>query len=65
MLPDIIYAYRRQYPDVQLQLRELFTGDQFLALSRGDLDVGLVRFGGSGAPPVCEPARSGAIHCGW
>lgn len=51
MLPDIIYAYRRQYPDVQLQLRELFTGDQFLALSRGDLDVGLVRFGGSGAPP--------------
>ncbi|MBX3678649.1 MAG: LysR family transcriptional regulator [Rhodocyclaceae bacterium] len=50
VLPDIIYAYRRQYPDVQLQLREMFTGDQFLALSTGTLDVGLVRFGGTGAP---------------
>ena len=50
ILPDIIYAYRRQYPDVQLQLREMFTGDQFLALSAGSLDVGLVRFGGVVAP---------------
>lgn len=51
VLPDILFAYRRQFPDVQLQLRELFTGDQFVALTRDSLDVGLVRFGGSGAPP--------------
>jgi DNA-binding transcriptional LysR family regulator len=49
-LPDVLYAYRQRYPQVQLQLREMFTTDQFAALARDTLDVGLVRFGGLDAP---------------
>jgi DNA-binding transcriptional LysR family regulator len=49
-LPDLLYAYRQRYPEVQLQLREMFTTDQFAALARDTLDVGLVRFGGLEAP---------------
>lgn len=43
-LPDVLYAYRRRYPEVRLQLREMFTTDQMAAIEREELDVGLVRF---------------------
>lgn len=51
ILPDVLYAYRRRYPEVALQLREMFTADQLAALGREELDVGLVRFIGL-APPA-------------
>ena len=50
LLPDALNAYRRRYPAVRLQLRELFTPQQFAALARGELDVGFVRLQ-AGAPP--------------
>lgn len=43
LLPDALFAYRQRCPDVTLQLRELFTSEQFEALANGTLDVGLVR----------------------
>ncbi|MBR0565838.1 LysR family transcriptional regulator [Azoarcus sp. L1K30] len=44
-LPDVLHAYRRRHPDVHLQLREMFSTEQFEALARGRLDVGFVRSG--------------------
>lgn len=55
-LPDLLYAYRQRYPLVRLQLREMFTTDQFAALARNSLDIGLVRFGGM-EPPAGVQAR--------
>ena len=43
LLPDALQAYRRCYPAVRLQLREMFTPRQFEAIARGELDVGFVR----------------------
>lgn len=42
-LPRIIRAFRRAFPAVHLELRELPTGPQLSALRAGDLDVGFVR----------------------
>jgi DNA-binding transcriptional LysR family regulator len=49
-LPDVLYAYRRRYPQVDLHLAEMFTGDQFAALAAEKLDLGLVRYVGGGVP---------------
>jgi len=49
-LADTLYRYRQRYPDVALQLREMFTLDQFAALARRELDVGFVRHGGLEVP---------------
>lgn len=50
-LPDVLRAYRQRYPQVRLQLREMFTTDQFEALASDALDVGFVRYGNLPAPP--------------
>lgn len=50
-LPDVLYAYRARYPDVALQLFEMFTDDQFAALADERLDVGFVRYVGGEIPP--------------
>lgn len=50
LLPDALHAYRRRYPAVRLQLREMFTPEQFAAIARGELDVGFVRLQGGRAP---------------
>ena len=50
LLPDALHAYRRRYPAVRLQLREMFTPEQFGALARGELDVGFVRLQAGRAP---------------
>ena len=42
-LPTILRAFRTQYPDVGLVLRELPTSAQLEALLAGDLDVGVIR----------------------
>lgn len=41
---DVLYRYRREYPGVALQLREMFSLEQFSALLAGEIDVGLVRY---------------------
>ena len=49
-LADTLYRYRQRYPQVGLQLREMFTLDQLAALARRELDVGFVRHGGLEVP---------------
>ncbi|CAH1748475.1 putative DNA-binding transcriptional regulator [Thauera humireducens] len=50
LLPDALQAYRRRYPGVRLQLREMFTPRQFEAIAGGELDVGFVRLQTEAAP---------------
>jgi len=49
-LADTLYRYRQRYPQVGLQLHELFSGEQFDAIRRATLDVGFVRHGGLEVP---------------
>lgn len=42
-IPRAIFAYRQQFPQVQLKLREMNTLQQIDALMAGELDVGLIR----------------------
>ncbi|MBF2026877.1 MAG: LysR family transcriptional regulator [Oscillatoriales cyanobacterium C42_A2020_001] len=49
VLPPILQAFRRQVPNVTLELQELTTREQLQALVEGKLDVGFAR------PPVEQP----------
>ncbi|MCK9986504.1 MAG: hypothetical protein AzoDbin1_02976 [Azoarcus sp.] len=49
-LSDVLHTYRRDFPQVALSLREMFTGAQFEALQRGEIDVGFVRYRGLDVP---------------
>ena len=49
-LPDVLYRYRSRYPDVELQITEMFTTDQLSAIASRTLDVGLVRYVGGSLP---------------
>ena len=42
-LPRIIRRFRAQFPSVRLELRELPTGPQIVALREGELDIGFLR----------------------
>jgi DNA-binding transcriptional LysR family regulator len=42
-LPRIIRRFREEFPGVRLELRELPTGLQIVALRTGDLDIGFLR----------------------
>jgi DNA-binding transcriptional LysR family regulator len=44
-LPAAIQAYRRAFPRVEVQLREMWTSQQLLALADGSIDVGFLRDG--------------------
>jgi DNA-binding transcriptional LysR family regulator len=44
-LPDAIESYRRQYPKVELRLRELSTSAQLAGLLEGTLDLAFLRDG--------------------
>jgi DNA-binding transcriptional LysR family regulator len=44
-LPIAIQAYRRAYPRVEVQLREMWTSMQLSALADGSIDVGFLRDG--------------------
>lgn len=44
-LPAMLGQYRRQYPRVQLQLRETYTSGVVQSLSKGTLDAGFLRDG--------------------
>ncbi|PVZ19669.1 MULTISPECIES: LysR substrate-binding domain-containing protein [unclassified Pseudomonas] len=48
VLSPIVVAYRKRYPDVQLSLVEMSSGEQLEALETGRVDVGLMR-------PVRQP----------
>ncbi|PHV10715.1 LysR substrate-binding domain-containing protein [Chitinimonas sp. BJB300] len=50
LLPGVLHDFRADWPDVRLQLRELFTAEQFTALRVNELDIGFVRFTGREAP---------------
>ena len=43
LLPGVLLRFRRAYPDVQLQLRDMSTPEQVNALRDGGIDVGFVR----------------------
>lgn len=43
VLPDVLLRFRRAYPGVQLQLRDMSTPEQVNALRDGGIDVGFVR----------------------
>ncbi|MGQ5524043.1 LysR substrate-binding domain-containing protein [Chitinimonas sp. PSY-7] len=50
LLPGVLHDFRAGWPDVKLQLRELFTAEQFTALLANELDIGFVRFAGHVLP---------------
>ncbi|MCB1914808.1 MAG: LysR family transcriptional regulator [Rhodocyclaceae bacterium] len=60
ILPDLLVAYRRRYPAVELQLKEMFTTDQLVAIAAGRLDVGLVRYVGGALPSGVSVRELGA-----
>ena len=43
LLPPLVQAYRRRYPDVELQLSHMNPDDQFRAFDEGRLDLGFSR----------------------
>lgn len=42
-LPKLMLQYRKQFPNVDLSVRNMSTADQLQALSEGEIDVGFVR----------------------
>jgi DNA-binding transcriptional LysR family regulator len=43
LLPGVLLRFRRAYPDVQLQLRDMSTPEQVGSLRDGSIDIGFVR----------------------
>lgn len=42
-LPEVIRDFRVKYPDVRLELKEMSTNAQLIALEDGELDIGFIR----------------------
>jgi DNA-binding transcriptional LysR family regulator len=42
-LPDILTRFRRDFPEVQVSMRDMSTPNQIEALEQGEIDVGFVR----------------------
>jgi len=42
-LPNLLLRFRRRYPNVNVEVRDMSTPDQIQALSGGEIDVGFVR----------------------
>jgi DNA-binding transcriptional LysR family regulator len=53
-LPEMLGRYRRQHPQVHLQLSEFYTSGVMAALERGTLDAGFLRDGGPAEGLVVE-----------
>lgn len=49
LLPSILQRFLEIYPDVELDLHEMSSSEQLVALPRGEIDVGILR------PPVGNP----------
>lgn len=52
LLPSIVERFRHLYPDIELELHEMPIAEQHVALTRGLIDVGLLR--PQPAPPELE-----------
>ncbi|NIK56541.1 LysR family transcriptional regulator [Kribbella shirazensis] len=50
VLPNLLLAFRRRYPDVQLDIREMTSAPQLQALRDNVIDIGLIR-----EPPTEDP----------
>jgi DNA-binding transcriptional LysR family regulator len=61
-LPAAIQQYRRTYPGVEVQLREMWTAEQLRALADGSIDVGLLRDGGRHPDLAITPLLREAFH---
>lgn len=61
-LPAAIQQYRRTYPRVEVQLREMWTAEQLRALADGSIDVGLLRDGGRHPDLSITPLLREAFH---
>jgi len=55
-LPRVIRQFRESFPGVRLELRELGTGPQMIALRNGDLDLGFLR-----EPPLDDELETETI----
>ena len=55
LLPLVLRDFRARFPGVTLDLRELTMPEQFEALRREDIDIGLLR------PPVVDPTLASAV----
>lgn len=56
VLPELLKAFRGRYPGVELELIELTTNDQYVALSEGRIQIGCVR-----TPQAVAPVASTLI----
>lgn len=52
LLPSIVERFRHLYPDIELELHEMAITEQHVALTRGRIDIGLLR--PQPAPPDLE-----------
>jgi DNA-binding transcriptional LysR family regulator len=43
LLPDVLLRFRRSFPNVQIQMRDMASAAQLLALQRDEIEVGFVR----------------------
>lgn len=50
VMPRILRAFRHQYPEVRVSLREMSTGSQIEAMTEGKLDIGFARPADSNLP---------------
>lgn len=55
LLPDVLLRFRRAYPAVELQLRDMSTPEQVAALVEHTIDIGFVRLPVSDARLVVQP----------
>ena len=55
LLPPVLREFSARFPAVSLDLRELAMPQQFEALRRADIDVGLVR------PPIVDPSLASEV----
>jgi DNA-binding transcriptional LysR family regulator len=61
-LPAAIQRYRRAYPRVEVQLREMWTSEQLGALADGAIDVGFLRDGEKRAELAITPLLREPFH---
>ena len=52
LIPGLVMRFRKLYPDVELELRNVLTADQFVQLADRRLDVGLLRLPVSGQKQI-------------
>lgn len=55
LLPPVLRTFGTRFPDVSLDLRELTMPQQFEALRRADIDVGMLR------PPIVDPLLASEV----